>query len=176
MSDPTAAAPLPPNQTPTPGAIEFVNQGIIRIHFPTPNGTEDLVVRVRRPFLGELKTIRLRLDEIRDDLAILSTEIIAEGAGLAQEATELARQRETDELTPQEHSAALADIRRRDRAAAIRLEDAREEKMLDWWSEIFSMLALDPVPDRMSYPAWILDATLTQTVLTHWRQVPSGPG
>lgn len=161
---------------PDPGTIEFVNQGIIRFHFPTQSG-EDLVIRVRRPFLGELKAIRLDLAELQDELAVTATSVTLAGRDLQVEATELSDKLGRGEITNEQHGAELADIRRRDRIEAQRMEDERESKILGWWTRVFEVLALDEVPDDvLAYPAWILDARLPNHVLTHWRHVPSGPG
>lgn len=179
MTDTTAATPAatpaPQLWEPSPGALEFVNNGIIRFHFPTGKD-DDLVVRVRRPFLGELKDIRLDLEAIQDELAVTAATVSAEGQAMREEATALAEKLGSGEVTLEEHAEQLADIRRRDRDTARRMDDQREAKMLGWWSKIFGVLALDEVPDVMAYPAWILDARLPGRVLNHWRQIPSGPG
>lgn len=172
-----AAALTPPPFEPSPGALEFVNRGIIRFHFPTASEDDDRVIRVRRPFLGELKTIRLALAEIQDELAVIAASTSAAGQAMKAEATELSRQLGAEEINPEEHVERLKDIRRRDREAAQQMDDARDDRTLDWWADVvFAQLALDEVPDRLEFPAWILDPRLPQQVLNHWRHIPSGPG
>lgn len=175
------AAPVP--FEPSSGAIEFVHNGIMRLHFPD-GGDGELVIRVRRPFLGELKSIRLELEDIRDDLAVLAATTAAAGHAMREEATALSDRLGDGDITPEEHAEQLREIRARDRASAQIMDDTRDDRTLEWWARILTGveqpsragLALDPVPDVMSYPAWILDPRLPQLVLNHWRQLPSGPG
>ena len=182
----TDMPPQAPPQDPTTAAfpeIEFVHNGIIRFHFPT--GTEEIkVIRVRRPFLGELKSIRLELEDIRDELAVTAASTAAAGHAMREEATKLSDQLGAKEITPDEHAERLRELRARDRESAQIMDDMRDGLTLDWWRRIFqgveqpsrAALALDPVPDGDQFPAWILDPRLPQLVLNHWRHLPSGPG
>jgi len=165
----TDTAPTAPE--PVTDGLEFVTNGIIRFHF-----SEGKTVRVRRPFLGELKEIRLALQDAQDELAGLAASVTAEGRDLQAEATALSDRLQAKEVSNEDHAQELAEIRARDRSSAQKMDAAREEQTLGWWALVFSTLALDDVPDAMHYPAWILDPGLPNRCLNHWRSVPSGPG
>lgn len=158
--------------TDTPDGLEFVHSGIIRFHF-----SPDRMIRVRRPFLGELKAIRLALADVQDDLTTIATKVTIEGRALQEEASALNERLEAGTVEVDEHADLLADIRTRDRESARVMDDAREVGILSWWTEVvFAKLAVDPIPDRDEFPGWILDPTLPQKCMNHWRTVPAGPG
>lgn len=182
MSDATAsdppAAPVPDVDEPLghDGPV-FVHNGVVRFRMG------DRVVRVRRPFLGELKVLRLALASIQDEIALRSDEVRIEGAALIAEGQDLNRRLGAKEITEDEYKTAAADLARRDRKTASGLDEWREQRMLDWWTLVFSGddgafggLAMDPVPDQLAWPTWMLDRSLTGKCLTHWRTVPTGPG
>lgn len=188
MSDATApdppAAPAPDVDEPLAhdGPI-FVTNGIIRFRMG------DRVVRVRRPFLGELKMLRMALAATEDEISLRSEDARVQGNAMIGEGKELQRRLGAKEISEDDYKAAAADLARRDRDAATGLDEWREQRMLDWWTLVFSGdgegfrgLAMDPVPDQLEWPVWILDGgslsrpSLITKCLTHWRTVPTGPG
>lgn len=186
MSDATANPPPPESPPPETAPADepiahdgptFVHNGIIRF----PMGEQ--IVRVRRPFLGELKALRLALEQVQDDMRAESERVDAIGRGFMDEAREVQARHERKEITDDERTAELQRIGEADRRTARALDDMREQKMLDWWSDhVFGPLALDPVPDQMQWPMWMLDGgtrtrqSLVQKCLSHWRTTPTGPG
>lgn len=177
MSEATASAP---ESTATPEAVDeplghdgptFVHNGIIRF----PMGGK--IVRVRRPFLGELRALRVALQDVQDHLTEESNRIGKIGVGYQTEVRTLNEKLQKGEITPEEHTDKVAVVTEADRRTARELDDYREQAMLDWWAEyVFKPIALDPVPEQLQWPTWMLDRTLAAKCLAHWRTVPTGPG
>lgn len=175
MSEPTATAPPPePAEEVVVLAHDgpaFVHNGIIRF----PMGAD--TVRVRRPFLGELRSLRLALQDVQDQIAERSRSTGAVGIEYQRRAQENAQQLREGKISPEEHAELSAALGAEDARTARELDDWREQVMLDWWRDhVFAPLALDPVPDQLGWPMWILDRTLPGKCLQHWRTVPTGPG
>lgn len=174
MTEPTATDQAPPTDPDEPLAHDgptFVHNGIIR--FPMAGQ----VVRVRRPFLGELKALRLALQDVQDQIAERSREVGAVARGFQERGQELAQQLRDKSIDRAEFDRLAAELGAEDQRTARELDAWREQAMLDWWRDaVFDPLALDPVPDQLGWPMWILDRTLPGKCIQHWRTVPSGPG
>lgn len=127
--------------------------------------------RLRRPFFGELKQLRLALEAVRD-------EVEAKRDGAIQVADRLRLERgewEADEsLTPGERAAKMAEARKTDRAAARALMDTVDTLYPEWWQQVFETLSHDGVPEDM--PSWVADADFVERLMAHWRSAPTGPG
>ena len=146
---------------PDADGIEYVKSGIIRVWVA---GTR---YRLRRPFFGELRTLREAHQDLRDenderteDVRDLAKAINAEAGAIAND--------------DPDRRAKLRELKKRDRAAARELIGFREQGQLDWWAQAFDALSLDGTPGQ--WPAWAIDEVLPIRVLNHWRTVPLGPG
>lgn len=174
MSEATAPDPAPPTNPDEPLAHDgptFVHNGIIRF------AMGDQIVRVRRPFLGELKALRLALADVQDAIAERSRATSTLGAEFVERGKEIARRFAAKEIDETERQLLTQELGAEDLRVARELDDWREQQMLDWWSDaVFAPLALDPVPDQLAWPMWMLDRTLPSKCLSHWRTVPTGPG
>lgn len=145
--------------------VTLVKTGMVRIWIGGQR------YRLRRPFFGELKTLRLALEGLQDEVNDKQVEILDLAAQLEQEANDLAAD---EDLTAKQRAAKLRQIRRRDRDAARKLTDLLEQLYPDWWAKVFEMLSVDGKPD--DWPAWVTDVGFVQRLMQHWRQAPLAPG
>jgi len=125
--------------------------------------------RLRRPMLGEIRDIRMSLEDMSDEIVALSTDALTASQALKAEQQSLA---EADD-TP-DRNAQLIDLRRRDREAARALDAKTEQIRVDWWASVFAKLSPDGLPTE--WPSWIVNPDLPGTVMRHWRAVPLAPG
>lgn len=174
MSDATAQAPPaapPEEESLAHDGPTFVHNGIIRFRMG------ERTVRVRRPFLGELKAIRLALQEVQDAITERSQDVARQGQAFIARGQEASKQLADKTIDADEHRRIVTEIAAEDQRVARELDDWREQLMLDWWRDaVFGSLALDDIPDQMQWPMWMLDRTLPGKCLGHWRTVPTGPG
>lgn len=149
-------------------AVELVKSGWVRLRW---GGT---LVRLRRPFFGELKTIRLALEDAADEIADRSEKIQSIGRKLIEESQ---KNEEEDGRSDEERAKVRADLTRQSKHAARELTDFGEEQRIGWWRLVVGLVGVDgelPPDDRL--PSWIADPSLPNTVLQHWRAVPLGRG
>jgi hypothetical protein len=155
-----------PDDDDAPGDdIQWVTTGVIRIWVAGKR------YRIRRPFMGELRTLRGALADATDEL---------------QERSEAARQeankinasidaiRADDTKTDAQIAAAVKRARAKDRKIGDELTQFMDDMYLGWWAKVFDMLGLDGTPEQ--WPPWFADQTLPTRVMVHWRDVPKGPG
>ena len=149
--------------------LELVRTGIIRIRV---GGTR---IRLRRPFFGEFKRLRLAVEDMNDEI----DQLTAEAQGISGEIVREASNRPDGE-TPVQFAEWRIASRRRSREASRRLTDAAEKLRLDWFGEVVRTLTMEPdggsVLDEERLPAWVTSPDLPNTMLSHWRMVPSGRG
>lgn len=115
--------------------------------------------RLRRPFLGEFKALRLAMADVEDETAQARDEALAH----AEEA------RKRLEAAADDHDAQRAVIawtRERTEEMYARAEEAR----LGWWGQVFEAVSLDGVPEE--WPAWVLDPNLPGQAMAHFRDNP----
>lgn len=128
-------------------------------------------IRLRRPFLGELRSIRSALDEVNDE-----TRALFEDLGERGQEIDVARQAENLEGDEARTRA------REDRAKGLamgRETAAQVDKLrIDWWRKVFDLLAMngDLPGDDDVLPAWMVDTNAMGQVIGHFRTVPFGSG
>lgn len=145
--------------------IELVKSGLVRVH------VDGKRYRLRRPFFGELKTLRLALADVSDDLndRRMETQLAAKRMMAENE-----RINSDDTLDEAERLRLLQAIRREDRQLGRQLTDDADDARMAWWAQAFDLVGLDGQPEQ--WPGWFLDARLPDHVLTHWRSAPLGRG
>src|SRR5690606_581232 len=147
--------------------ISLVKTGLVRAW----SGHPAKRYRLRRPFFGELKQLRLALEAVQDEIAEKQVKLMELAEQIETEAAEL----DSDEtLTARQRDARLRRLRQRDRKASREHIDAVDDLHVGWWRQVFEMLSVDGVPDDM--PAWATDGTFAQRIMQHWRQAPLAPG
>lgn len=145
--------------------IELVKSGLVRVH------VDGQRYRLRRPFFGELKTLRLALADVADDLndRRMETQLAAKRMLAENE-----RINADDSMDDAARLAALQALRKEDRQLGRALTSDADDARIGWWSQAFELVGLDGVP--ADWPAWFLDARLPDHVLAHWRTAPLGRG
>lgn len=152
---------------PAGDSIEFVRTGIIRV---TVAGKR---YRLRRPFFGELRTLRGAYQDAMDELGDASDEAKAELAEIRAE---------YDETPEPDRKTSEAAFTRRVRAVNRGLETLQEDTYLAWWAKAFDMLAMESHgPGLEEMPAWMAsnppgETSLIVEVLNHWRSNPLARG
>lgn len=176
---PLAVAPTPddgemPVEEVGPGdgegndSVQLVRTGWVRFRFG------ETTVRLRRPFLGELRDLRMALEDTSDNISeqaeeaqLIAMELITEGERIdGDESIELAdRVRQRRALT------------RRSTEGARKLNLFREQAMVGWIRLAAERLSVDgELPPDEELPSWFIDPRLPATLLEHWRNVPLGRG
>ncbi len=154
-------------EDPDGDSIEFVRTGIVRI---TIAGKR---YRLRRPFFGELRTLRGAYQEAMDELGEASDEVKAQLAAIRAE---------FDGLPEADRKGSEAAYTRRIRKVNRDLEALQEDAYLAWWGQAFDMLAMEGHgPGVEEMPAWMASDTpgekpLIVEVLNHWRSNPLARG
>lgn len=154
----------------------FVRTGWVRY---TSGGT---TIRVRPPFFGEFKRLRLALEDVQDTLMDLAEEAEAEAeriqAELDPETGDVPVEADGDLRA---RAARRRDLLRRSREVARRTNERREALMHSWWVDVFRTLCVDADkvewlddPDKM--PAWMTNPALPQQFVNHWRAAPLARG
>lgn len=142
--------------------IELVRTGLVRM---TLGGKR---YRLRRPFFGEFKKLRLSLEDMNDEIS----SAVDEQMRVSRQNVAEADTHKDDE--PDEYVAWRADVRKRSSAAARSLTELAEDRRYEWWLEMWDQLTLDSRPD--DFPAWITDPNIANALLGHWRSAPLGRG
>ncbi len=144
--------------------IELVRTGLVRVWFGGKR------YRLRRPFFGEFRKIRTSLQDANDEIA----EATDDALKVSREITDSAKDRNTDEMTPD----AWVEWRKENRAKANtvnrQMADTAEDLRLSWWESTWDLLTLDGRPE--DWPSWITDPNLANAVVSHWRSSPLGRG
>jgi hypothetical protein len=142
--------------------IDLVRTGLIRV---TLGGTR---YRLRRPFFGEFKKLRLAIEDANDEI---STAVDEQMRVSRQNVIEADEHKDDD---PDAYVEWRADVRKRSSVSARALTDLAETRRYEWWVEMWTLLTLDGAPD--DFPAWVTDPNIANTLLGHWRSSPSGRG
>jgi len=167
----TPTAPVAPVEAADPAAdearelVELVGSGWVRMYI---GGRR---YRLRRPFFGELRTLRTLHAENADEISGRSFQ--AQETGREIEAQGKALDAE-EGLDPADKARQVQELRVRSLAVARQLTDDADDLRLEWWTKVFEVLNVDGVPDW--WPGWIVDFRLPDKVVQHWRSAPLGPG
>lgn len=149
-------------------SIQFVRSGNIRLVI---DGT---VFILRRPFLGELRTLRGALEQATDEADLVRVEVSARAEDRKAQAEAIEADTSLSSIDKQTR---LGELRIQDRGDGRRLARAGDDSRVDWWNLVFDTLATNgrrPDPERL--PGWVIDARLAGKVLTHWRSSPLAHG
>lgn len=147
--------------------VQLVRSGWVRLRW------SDQLVRLRRPFLGELKTLRLALEDASDAISDASEDTQLIAARLIEEGKVIDAGEEGDVAERVKRRRAL---QRESRDAGRKLTELAEEERVKWWRLVIEMLSVDDLPLDAELPSWIVDVNLPNTILQHWRSVPLGRG
>lgn len=143
--------------------VDYVRTGIIRVWIDGER------YRLRRPFFGEFKRLRLAVEDMNDEIDELSQRSVTLGQQITAEAETHDRVKD-----PEAYAAWRVDSRRRQREVGRKLTDTAEQLRIGWWEDVWATLGLDERP--ADWPSWITNPDLPNRILTHWRMVPSGRG
>jgi hypothetical protein len=151
-----------------PVAVELVRTGWVRFRW------DGQLVRLRRPFFGELKALRLSLEDVADQIGERSDELQA----LAQEIVAESERNDTDDDRDEdERRRVRRELTRKSKVAGRELTDFCDAARVGWWRSVVDLVGVDgELPDDDKLPSWIGDPQLPNTVLQHWRSVPLGRG
>lgn len=141
--------------------VELSQTGLVRLRI---DGTR---YRLRRPFMGELKKLRLALEEVTEEIG--DAQIT-----LHQVRAEVLASEPDDDEDPAAVAKWQREKRSLTRQAVNDLTELADKLRLEWWRGVFDEVSLDGIPDEL--PVWILDPDLPDQVVKHWRSVPLGHG
>lgn len=145
--------------------IQFVRTGLTRVTFGGK------LYRLRRPFFGEFKRLRVALEDANDEIAEAAQASIAVTRSIASERAALGSNVDGDVLAAHE-----TEWRKRQREASRLLNDRADTLRGEWWSLVFDTISLDGKPKKGEWPAWVLDPSVAIEFVTHWRTAPQGRG
>lgn len=134
--------------------------------------------RLRPPFFGEFKRLRLSFEELQDALAEKSEESEIIAAELVEQAEAL---RTRKDVPAAERVRAMRSLRAASTDVARQLNTLREDQLHRWWADVFRTLCVDLdridwLDDADKMPAWMMAPLLPTKVQTHWRAAPLGRG
>jgi hypothetical protein len=142
--------------------IQFVRTGLIRLY------VEGVTFRLRRPFFGEFKALRLAFEDVLDEIS----EAAADSMNVQRE---VSAERQASVNDPPETLASKErEWRKRTRESSRALNDRAENVRIDWWRDVFETLSLDGTPELL--PSWVIDPMLPNEFILHWRTAPQGRG
>lgn len=156
--------PEPDDPAGTGDRIELVRTGLVRIWI----GDVDRY-RIRRPFFGEFKTLRLAIEDMNDEIQTESDKLTTLTRRIVEEA-----QARPDGETPTAFAEWQAESRRATTTATRRLTEMAEDYRIEWWDQMWGLLSVDGKPD--DWPAWVTDPNIGNRIMSHWRSSPLGRG
>lgn len=151
--------------------IVFIKTGWVRF---TIDGK---VYRLRRPLFGELKALRLALEDVTDDINEKSAESTTMAIELEQE-MHAAANAETKMTAAKRRQ--LTGKQAESRKLGRALVEFADEARMGWWTLVFTTLGVgdgqggDKVP--ADWPSWVVDVNLPGQIMQHWRSAPLAPG
>lgn len=145
--------------------IELVGSGWVRMWI---GGRR---YRLRRPFFGELRELRLLVESMSDEISTRSFEVQQIGREITAQADEIDKNQDLDAT---ERAAQVRALRARSAVVSRDLTNAADDLRLGWWTRVFGTLAVDGTPE--DFPGWIVDYTLPDQILQHWRSAPLARG
>lgn len=148
--------------------VELVKSGWVRLHW------NDRTVRLRRPFFGELKRIRLALEDMADAIAERSDDVRESAAELVDANNAVDADESLDDAAKRRRRRELTN---KSKVVARELTTFCDEQRIGWWREVVGIVGVDgALPEDDELPSWIADPYLPNEVLAHWRSVPLGRG
>lgn len=149
--------------------VQLVRTGWVRFLWA------DRRLRLRRPYFGEIKQLRLSLEDVTDSIVTHSEEVQVRALEMADREREIA---EDETMSNAERFGARTALKTESKRLSRELTVRSEEMRLGWWAEVFDVLAVDSaeVPETDQLPGWIVDVSLPQRILNHWRSAPLGRG
>jgi len=147
--------------------------------------------RLRRPFMGEMRDLRLALEGLTDEVTLHTERSESARRRLqrieARARTQLqaaqAKVMDGDEDAPTEDQIAeledqlmdqVHNTRTEDRQAGRTLIQIADDNRARWWTDVFTVLGLDGVPPQ--WPSWFADPDGPHRMMQHWRQSPLAHG
>lgn len=143
--------------------IELVRTGLVRVWIGTTR------FRLRRPFFGEFKTLRLAIEDMNDEIQAESDKLTVLARGVVQDS-----QARPDGETAVALAEWQAESRRMTNAATRRLTEIAEDRRIEWWDQMWTLLSVDG--KSADWPAWVTDPNIGNRLMTHWRSSPLGRG
>lgn len=159
-------------------ALNLLSNGMVRLNLDDAGE-----VMLRRPKIGELRTLMESLAEHNDAIMAHSHERQAEQEEYRAEWSRLDEedwepQGDTAEeriIERKERHARIAELRHLDRQAGRVSERFSDDHAYAWLVEVVDALGIgDPLPDDP--PGWLASPQLPARLTRHWRTVPSAPG
>lgn len=144
--------------------VELVRTGLTRVWIAGER------YRLRRPFFGEFKALRLALQDANDEIA----EAVDETLAVARRMTDEQKDQNVEDLDPDGWVAWRREARKRTNEASRALADVTESLRVEWWEQAWNLLTLDSRPP--DWPSWVTDPNLHAAVIAHWRGSPLGRG
>lgn len=150
--------------------VELKPNGTVVCRIVDPDGNSR-PIRLRRPFLGELRTVRAALDEVNDETRAQLEELAERGRAIDEARTAEKLDGEAARTRAREDRATGLAMGREVSAAVDKLR-------IDWWRTVFGLLAMNgDLPDDDDHlPAWFVDPNAMGRVIDHFRTVPFGSG
>jgi hypothetical protein len=149
--------------------IDLRPTGLVRIYIEGKAG-ESARYRLRRPFFGELKSMRLAAERMQEEIEDLSNRTAQQARELGADAEAVAKD---ENLTDDDRREAETKLRRRGREISQELIDAADGLRLEWWGQVFDTVSLDGTPPEL--PGWCVDPNLAPKLMNHWRTAPFRP-
>lgn len=143
--------------------MELVRTGLIRVYIGANR------FRLRRPFFGEFKKLRLGVEDMNDEIDDLSNDSMRVARQIIAEA-----EAHDEKEDPDAYFEWRAGTRRRQKESSRMLTNRAEELRIEWWTEMWKTLSMDGEPPDI--PAWVTSPEVPNMLLTHWRTAPSGRG
>lgn len=147
--------------------VELVRTGLVRAY--VFDGHELKRYRLRRPFFGELKNIRLAHERVEDEIADDRVRVEAIARSIITEA----KAADDSGISEDETAEVVARLREKSRDAARALIEQADKLRVEWWEKVFEIVSLDGTPEQM--PGWVVDPTLPVRLMAHWRAAPFRP-
>jgi len=151
-------------------SIDLRPTGLVRIYIATGDGDEVKRYRLRRPFFGELKEIRLAAERMQEEIEDLSTKTATQARELGAEAEAVSKD---ETFSDEARREAETKLRRRGREVSEELLDFADSLRLEWWGMVFDTVSLDGSPEEL--PSWVVDPNLAPRLMNHWRTAPFRP-
>lgn len=164
---------------PTDGDADLVDvEGIVFVKTGWVRFTIDgKVYRLRRPLFGELKKLRLALEDVSDDINTRSAASTQMAIDLEREAQAVASSESTISAAKRR---SLEAKRLESRKLGRDLVEFADDARMGWWTLVFETLGVgdgqggDKIP--ADWPAWVVDVNLPGQITQHWRSAPLAPG
>lgn len=126
--------------------------------------------KLRRPMMGELRTLRVALEAVEDEIAGARQELERSADQVTQDIIATA----DDPI--EKRQARQEELRLAGREANHRVLEVADGARLGWWTQVFETLGVSKPKVPKDWPAWILDPDGPSTLVQHWRGNPLARG